>query len=440
MDCSNCTVQSNRSTIACEHDHRPDPISFLLLQIPKLCRMEVASLPGLGAVGAEGTWMNNTNITYTHDVYAISPRLTWCIHYLSLYYTPILVVCGILLNSVTALTFSRTKLNQCSCAPYVVAMAISDACFLVTLLLVWCSQLDFYVLSSGAWCQAITYASYVCTFLPKWFVVGFTFDRFVNLRLPHLENSLCSSFHSKVVVTMLVIIAVVVYLNISLLSGVVTLTNGSLSCVPLPQFAHTLQTLSNLDLTINLLLPFIITLSLNTMIARRLCFMFKQRKSFVSTYSASRRRSCRNGPLPWRPLTDLRMSRALLVLSMVFIALNLPSNMIRLWVVVKGLFKSDFILNTNLLLWHQTFQFLFFTRCGVTFFVVFFASSCFRRNLKLCLLGACATCCPALQPRVSRSYYDRRPSIRIEDIQRRSVCVHKADCITIRDLESLTIL
>ena len=147
------------------------------------------------------------------------------------FYLPPLVATGLLLNILLVYTLLNSKLRNFSVAPYLLTLAVTDSLFLLSLLLIWISTLNIDIYNAGELCQAITFISYSCVFLSMWINVALSVDRFIMMRYPLQADSCCSTFRAKNICVMFTVIAVAVYINISLLVGVIKMENGDNRCV-----------------------------------------------------------------------------------------------------------------------------------------------------------------------------------------------------------------
>ena len=226
--------------------------------------------------------------------------------------------------------------------------------------------------------------SYACTFLPVWLYVALAVDRYIFMSCPERRFKLCTTLRSKIVISLLVTIAVVVYLNISLLSGVIE-TGSRKICVPLPWFSHQLQALDKLDAFINLLVPHLVVIIMVILTSRHVTFCST---SYSATPSSDRRG---HRPSSW-PKTEAHFTRSLLVVLLAFLVFNLPSDILRLCVMFKSLHTGEYRLSTTIILWQQVLLHLYFTRFSINFILYYTFSQTFRRSFKLMFVDCYQTC------------------------------------------------
>ena len=87
------------------------------------------------------------------------------------------------------------------------------------------------------------------------------------------------------------------------------------------------------------------------------------------------------------PGDQMRTTRSLLVISSVFVILNLPSHAFRVWVTFTYLNDASVVFSQTSLLWQLVFQFLYYANFSVNFFMYCACSRMFRSGLR-CLMGS----------------------------------------------------
>lgn len=299
-------------------------------------------------------------------------------HTLRLYYRPLLIVAGVIGNLLAWLVFTQSKLRKFSCSPYLAAIAFTDNLFLLVLFVVWMGGLGYDIYNSGGWCQAITYASYACTFLPVWFCVAMAVDRTLFVVCVDSRYRYCTTLRSKLVIAGLTVVAIVVYLNVSLLSGVVKTYRSTHVCVPLPRFSSQVVLLDKMDALVNVLLPYLTLILLCLLLCRYLicCYKNKPEIAFRPIRPGHRR------PNSWDK-TELLFTKTLLFMLGLYLVLNLPSYLLRLCVMFASMHSGSYAISKHLILWQQLFMHVFFTRFACNFYVYVAVSDTFRKHLSL---------------------------------------------------------
>ena len=190
------------------------------------------------------------------------PRLYWLatsVHNLKWYYTPTLVGVGTICNFLSIHTFMRGKLKQYSCTPYLITLSIVDIIFLLTFFVAWLHVLGIDAYNIGGGCQAITFASSVCSFVSLWCTTFAVIDRTVltHQSTTHRSKQICSPVSSTLIAILCVAVSLVVYLNISLLYGVVHIQPGLSFCMPLSTNIKTILILGHADAVWNFGIPYL---------------------------------------------------------------------------------------------------------------------------------------------------------------------------------------
>ncbi|XP_065087235.1 neuropeptides capa receptor-like, partial [Ochlerotatus camptorhynchus] len=123
--------------------------------------------------------------------------------FLTFYYTPALVVSGSIGNILSVLVFFHTKLKKLSSSYYLAALGISDTCFLLGLFVTWLSFFQIHIYTREGYCQLFTFSSGLSSFLSVWYVVAFTFERFIVVLYPLKRQSWCTVRRAKLVIASL---------------------------------------------------------------------------------------------------------------------------------------------------------------------------------------------------------------------------------------------
>jgi len=76
------------------------------------------------------------------------------------------------------------------------------------------------VYNKPGWCQLFSFATYVTSFLSVWFVVSFSFERYLVIQFPMKRHVLCRPRRAKLVVLSFVGLALLLY-NFALWTAVV---------------------------------------------------------------------------------------------------------------------------------------------------------------------------------------------------------------------------
>ncbi|TDG52541.1 hypothetical protein AWZ03_000774 [Drosophila navojoa] len=115
------------------------------------------------------------------------------------YYVPIICCTGSIGNILSVFVFFMTKLRKLSSSFYLAALAISDTCFLCGLFMQWLNFLNVNIYNKNYFCQFFTFFSYLASFCSVWFVVAFTVERFIAVMYPLKRQIMCTVRRAKIV-------------------------------------------------------------------------------------------------------------------------------------------------------------------------------------------------------------------------------------------------
>ena len=185
------------------------------------------------------------------------------------YYTPVLFAVGSLGNAFSVLILARLPIRNQSTSNYLMAVCIAETLFLAYSFYFWLTDFDVSLYHIGGWCQFITLVRHVTDFLAVWFMVSYTTDRYIAWCCPKHRSSCCTTIRAKLVIVSTTIVAVVVYVNISIMFGLLDMGSKAF-CHPLHEFSKVYEKLRLADVIFNSLLPFcvILTLFIFTLAAR----------------------------------------------------------------------------------------------------------------------------------------------------------------------------
>ncbi|XP_065206444.1 neuropeptides capa receptor isoform X2 [Planococcus citri] len=327
------------------------------------------------------------------------------LQFLQLYYTPVLVILGCVGNTLSVFVFFGTKLKKLSSSYYLAALAISDSGFLIAQFVTWLNLVHVPLFNKAGFCQMAIYFSHICSFLSVWLVVLFTIERFIAVRYPLHRPAVCTVARAKLFISCLTMIALPTYGPYFIIAApqMITDTNNNKTvtmqvCTLVPQWIDLASVLNHIDFFLTLILPFCTIVVLNTLICRtvhrlgrvRRTMTLTTRKRFLnrahsrrSTESHISRTFSHRTSAP----SQSKVTQMLLVVSTVFICLNLPSYLLRIWVYVNK--KSDPMANDDIvmvLLQHYS-NILFATNFGINFVLYCISGQNFRKAL-------CSLFCP----------------------------------------------
>lgn len=246
------------------------------------------------------------------------------------YYTPILVVIGIIGNCLTILVFCKTKLRKLSSSYYLVALAFSDTIFLITLSIVWLKLLTVDIFNKHGFCQIMVYLSSVCSFLSVWLVMAFTFERFVAVKYPFLRQSICTTERAKCTIIVLVFIALILFSPLIIFSTIINVDGNNICAIDF-QWSQTANIFNYIDFLITYIIPVAMIIYLNFSISRTILSFANVRKILTQENSRFRLKGQRRKLKSFRnKFSQSKLTKMLLVVSTVFLCLSFPSYIMRL--------------------------------------------------------------------------------------------------------------
>ncbi|XP_024082327.1 galanin-like G-protein coupled receptor npr-9 isoform X2 [Cimex lectularius] len=296
---------------------------------------------------------------------------------IQLYYTPALVTLGSLGNSLSVLVFFTTKLRKLSSSYYLSALAISDTGFLLITFPSWLGMFDDVTwFNQPGFCEFSVYMTQVCSFLSVWFIVAFTVERFIAVRYPLKRPSMCTVSRAKAVLLCLSLFALISYTPYIFISGV-SKQNGSdiETCGPRRELMGIATTLNHVDVVFTLLIPFLAIVILNALISRTVYKVARVRRSMTKSSGGGGSHKSRTSS------SQTKVTEMLLVVSTVFICLNLPSYVMRVWVYLSESLNLGEEQNINMIILQQYFQLLFLTNFGINFALYCVSGQNFRKAL-----------------------------------------------------------
>ena len=244
---------------------------------------------------------------------------------LYLYYTPLLICLGSLGNLLSVFVFYSSKLRLQSTSQYLSALAISDTVFLLQLLPPWLSAAQLTGLfHTGGFCQVFVYVSYVTCCLSAWLVVAFTVERFVAVLYPLRRNAMCTLTRARHVIIGLTITSVVLNLPV-LRFALPTIDDCNIDREYLEHAAR----FNLVDTVLSFTVPLGIIIVLNTWIMIGVCRLERARHQLMKTEQPRLGQRARCTRLLGCPRSQQKVTRMLLIVSSVFVILNLPAYTIR---------------------------------------------------------------------------------------------------------------
>ncbi|RUS70717.1 hypothetical protein EGW08_021521 [Elysia chlorotica] len=238
------------------------------------------------------------------------------------YVTPVVLAVGLVGNLLSLVVFLSRNMRKLSASTYLAALSVSDICALVFYVLTdWLRRglpqfpgsPQSSLLEDEGPCQVLTYLGYVSRFISAWIIVTFTMERYIGVCHPLRRKDICGSKSAQKVIVSLLVIGFIILAYKPLLTSrqEYKLQNRTVArCTPDPAHAFLSYVLdSSFALSITLV-PFLLITVLNSLIIRRL----QKRKM----------RNLARCIVTEESIIRMEFTVILLVVSFVFIALNLP--------------------------------------------------------------------------------------------------------------------
>lgn len=262
---------------------------------------------------------------------------------LNVYYTPLLVVLGTIGNLVSVFVFYSSKLRLQSTSQYLSALALSDTVFLFQLLPPWLNAVELNGLfHRNGFCQFFIYASYVTCCLSAWLVVAFTVERFVAVLYPLRRNAVCSVTRARHIIS--TIAASALLLNVPILRFAIPTKND---CNIDTDYMEHAARFNLVDTAVSFTVPLSVIIVLNAWIMVGVYRLERARHHLMKPEQepapGARARPAR---LQGCPRSQQRVTRMLLIVSSVFVILNMPAYTMRVLAYAYDM-VSDHIMIVN---------------------------------------------------------------------------------------------
>ncbi|CAF1068374.1 unnamed protein product [Rotaria sordida] len=330
--------------------------------------------------------MNNMNSTGDIEIPTISVAYFHrLLKRFGVVYMAIVIIFGIIGNSISCYVFVRSKLKRLSCSSYLIALSLSDNGYLICLSLIWLENVHLYIFHNHGICQFGVYLTTVCSSLSVWFTVAFTTERFVVVAYPLKRSQYNSLSRSRYVILLLTALAFLLYSSSLWASGIEEAKperrNSSLHetrCVTLPEWLKFTRHMNIIDFFLTFIIPFLTILTLNTLI------IFKSgqydrllERNYIqpSTYILHNLLEHRLR----RSKYHRRITKMLLIISTTFLLLNTPMHLLKIYYFFFSI--DDTNDSTESIIEMLTF-YLFYTNFSINFFLY---SLC-GKNFRSCLM------------------------------------------------------
>lgn len=372
----------------------------------------------------------NHSITssWTHSSTDMYQKILDC---LNLYFTPVIIVVGLVGNFLSFLVFTFTHVKRVSSSMYLSALALADILFLLALLVVWMERFHVPLFATNGWCEVVTYTTQACGFLAMWMVLSFTAERYIVTYHPLKKDKLCNRRKATIVVISLVLFSMVLYSHTFWTHEVIEIIPGIAKCVTAIQYSEIRTVMSSIDTILACIIPSCVIVILNIKIiikiqkyqARRcqslhnvanqkLTFTYVRNRSVIHAsisttgslhvkFSPKSREAMELEDVTsfskltihrvkceqiLRGSTQYKTARMLLVLSSVFVLLTIPNHIFKVQSFIESLTSvptmKSLTKSRSLRKLTESFQLLYFLNFAINFFIYSVCGRQFRTGLR----------------------------------------------------------
>ncbi|KFB48398.1 AGAP005001-PA-like protein [Anopheles sinensis] len=316
--------------------------------------------------------------------------------FLNFYYIPVLVLFGTIGNILSVLVFFKTKLRKLSSSYYLAALGLSDTVYLFGLFVTWLDFFQVHIYTREPYCQLLTYMSGVSSFLSVWYVVAFTFERFIVVRYPLKRQSWCTVRRAKTIIACLTMFGSVLCVPYIFYAGTqLSERNNLIICDLRKEYKAQMEIFNYIDTVIVFVVPFTMIVVLNSVTSftvwrfaglRRNMTLPKRKPSnleirrqmsfqYFSTHPNGRNGILRRPSMRENRMlhSQMKVTKMLLLVSSVFVCLNLPSYVMR----VRAFVESEH--SYRLILLQYYFYIFFITNFGINFILYCISGQNFRK-------------------------------------------------------------
>ena len=273
----------------------------------------------------------------------------------------ILTFCGFFSNLFVLIVFSRKKLIKVPSHYFLKLLAIID--FSNCLATFMRFNKAAFIGHSLFTCKLGSYIIIIFPAVSAWLLCYISVEKLLTILKPAYKHFLFEKINYQIFVSLSIFaFNLAVYSPVFTLNDIFTVFNGTENdiytdrCDMFRSYFH--NTLSNIYLFQAAILPFAIMLTCSIYLV---LFIFKSRRRTLNTYSIQHKRILKK---------DIQFAVQILFLDILFVALNLPS-------AIARIFKMD------LLFYH--FRILYLLRFFLNFFIYLVFNSIFRKEF-LCFL------------------------------------------------------
>ncbi|XP_048741872.2 thyrotropin-releasing hormone receptor-like [Ostrea edulis] len=321
------------------------------------------------------------NNSYTENITEFSAQnepFYEFVHILYKYFIPFLCVFGIVGNVLSFRVFIFTSFAKQPSSVYLAALSVSDTWFLSALLVSWVGSIDRFATQSRVFCMISIYITYVTSFLSIWYVVLIMLDRYIVVCHPLKGPRMCSRQRVLIALSIITAFAMLFYSHCFFTMKTDQIDDNERQlCRIRESYYHVLRVITYFDSIVTFIIPIAAVFVFNIAVIRAIRrFYFRQfQMSHGRLYSST-------SPL-YNILSkaQVRLTVMLIIVSSVFLVLNLPSHGIRFFILVNDFLKRRQE-NFHLFLIQHCLQIMYYINFAINFVLYCTFSKSFRRCFK----------------------------------------------------------
>lgn len=176
-------------------------------------------------------------------------------HDLYIYYVPVIICGGTLLNLFISIVLLKTRLRKRFHTHLIAAISICDMGFLVTLLFIWIKDQGIDIYEVPGLCQMVIFMSHFFPFLSFWHMIAMCLVIMICPKSHCLTNTCNTVGKARTLVISLSVFSFTVYIYKTWTNGIVYM-GGVKFCTVLPETEAAMSILNIMDMVVLLLLPF----------------------------------------------------------------------------------------------------------------------------------------------------------------------------------------
>lgn len=320
----------------------------------------------------------NNSLSHSDDIISLAYSMEEVT--INIIYTGLLVFIGLFGNAYCIMQLLHSNLNRYALTLYLLSLAVSDSCFLLSLTVLFFYNLGFTILSYPVLCQFTYYISYLSCFLSGWYIVALSTERCIAVYRPLRSYISDSRKRSIVVICAITVVGMVINCwPLFIFERQVTQmirTNSAVVihvCEITDSSQHYYTMLSYFDAIVSCFIPITLIIVLNLMIVRRI-FVAQSVRNELLNGGNSIKMSCSSHKLVKRRNSSLvnrirnrdrKVTALLLAIPVVHIILNAPNYLYGLaFTFISSNGKEENPTNSTL---EIVLQFIFYSQYSINF-------------------------------------------------------------------------